>query len=62
MKELGYGDNYAYAHQYEGNFVYQEFMPEKLSNVNLFKAGSSKKEQEIKNQLEQLWGKKYPSL
>jgi putative ATPase len=62
MRELGYGDNYAYAHQYEGNFVYQEFMPEKLSNVNLFKAGSSKKEQEIKNQLEQLWGKKYPSL
>jgi putative ATPase len=62
MKELGYGDNYAYAHQYEGNFVYQEFMPEKLSNVNLFQAGSSKKEQEIKNQLEQLWGKKYPSL
>jgi putative ATPase len=62
MKELGYGDNYAYAHQYEGNFVFQEFMPEGLSNVNLFQAGSSKKEQEIKNQLEQLWGKKYPSL
>ena len=62
MKELGYGDNYAYAHQYEGNFVYQEFMPEKLSNINLFQAGSSKKEQEIKNQIEQLWGKKYPSL
>ena len=62
MKELGYGENYAYAHQFKGNFIYQEFMPEGLSNINLFRAGSSKKEQEIKNQLEQLWGKKYPSL
>ena len=62
MKELGYGDNYAYSHQFEGNFVYQEFMPEGCSNFNLFEAGSSKKEQEIKNQLQQLWGKKYPSL
>lgn len=62
MKELGYGDDYAYSHNYDGNFVYQEFLPEKLSNVNLFLAGSSKKEQEIKTQLQQLWGKKYPSL
>ncbi len=62
MKELGYGENYSYAHQFEGNFVFQEFMPDELSNINLFHAGSSKKEQEIKNQLEQLWGKKYPSL
>ena len=62
LKELGYGDNYAYAHQFEGNFVYQEFMPERCSNFNLFEAGSSKKEQEIRNQLQQLWGKKYPSL
>jgi putative ATPase len=62
MKELGYGDNYEYAHQYDGNFVYQEFMPENLSNYNLFQAGSSKKEQEIKNQIELLWGKKYPTL
>jgi putative ATPase len=62
MKELGYGENYEYAHQYDGNFVFQEFMPENLSNINLFHAGSSKKEQEIKNQIENLWGKKYPTL
>lgn len=62
MKDLGYGGNYAYSHQFEGNFVYQEFMPEQLSSVNLFQAGSSKKEQEIKQQINQLWGKKYPTL
>jgi len=62
MKEIGYGENYEYAHQYDGNFVFQEFMPENLSNINLFHAGSSKKEQEIKNQIENLWGKKYPTL
>jgi putative ATPase len=61
MKELGYGENYAYSHQYEGNFVYQEFMPNGLSNHNFFHPGSSKKEQEIGNQLNQLWGAKYQS-
>ncbi len=60
MKELGYGANYAYSHQFEGNFVQQEFMPEAISNVNLFEAGSSKKEQEIKQQIKQLWEAKYP--
>ena len=60
MKDLGYGANYAYSHQYEGNFVQQEFMPEAISSVNLFEAGSSKKEQEIKQQIERLWEAKYP--
>ncbi|MES2587433.1 MAG: replication-associated recombination protein A [Bacteroidota bacterium] len=59
MKELGYGENYQYAHQFEGNFVHQEFMPEHISNSNFFHAGSSKKEQEIKELIQKLWGDKY---
>jgi putative ATPase len=61
MKELGYGDNYAYAHQYDGNFVYQEFLPEQISHSSFFEAGSSKKEQEINQLINQLWGQKYHS-
>src|SRR5690606_8284053 len=33
MKELGYGDNYQYAHNYENNFANQEFMPDILKNT-----------------------------
>jgi putative ATPase len=30
MKELGYGEAYAYAHNYEGNFIAHEFLPEEI--------------------------------
>lgn len=59
MKDLGYGKGYKYSHEYPGNFVEQEFLPEEISNLNFFKAGSSKKEQEIEQHIIQLWGKKY---
>jgi len=59
MKELGYGKGYLYSHDYDGNFVRQEFMPEAISNLSFFKAGSSKKEQEIKELINALWGDKY---
>jgi putative ATPase len=60
MKDLGYGEGYKYAHEYENNFIQQDFMPEALSNTNFFHAGSSRKEQEISEQIKQLWGTKYP--
>ncbi len=59
MKDLGYGKGYKYSHEYPGNFVEQEFLPQEISNINFFKAGSSKKEQEIEQHIIQLWGKKY---
>ena len=59
MKDLGYGKGYKYSHEYPGNFVEQEFLPQEISNLNFFKAGSSKKEQEIEQHIIQLWGKKY---
>ena len=60
MKDLGYGEGYKYAHEYENNFIQQDFMPEALSKTNFFHAGSSRKEQEISEQIKQLWGTKYP--
>jgi len=36
MKDLGYGQNYKYAHNYENNFTEEEFLPESLSGTQLY--------------------------
>lgn len=59
MKELGYGEGYKYSHDFPGNFVAQEFMPEEISQVNFFHPGSSSKEQEIGRQIYEKWKDKY---
>lgn len=59
MNELGYGAEYKYAHNYEGNFTEQEFLPEVISGTNFFEAGSSKKEQETKQFIDFHWKDKY---
>ena len=59
MKELGYGDNYKYSHNYNNNFISQEFLPPEIKNSNLYKTGNNSKEASIKNHLENLWGNKY---
>ncbi|NBW59925.1 MAG: replication-associated recombination protein A, partial [Crocinitomicaceae bacterium] len=47
MKELNYGKDYLYSHDFPGNFAVQEFLPEELKGMNFFNAGSNAKEQEI---------------
>lgn len=59
MKELGYGKDYLYSHDFPGNFVQQEFLPDEVKGTQFFQAGSSKKEQEIQETIHQLWGPKY---
>jgi len=59
MKDLGYGEDYKYAHNYANNFVDQEFLPNELSGTNFFEAGRSAREQEIKKTISNLWGGKY---
>ena len=59
MTELGYGDGYLYSHDYPGNFVQQDFLPEKIRTTNFFTPGSSKKEQEIAEIIQRLWDNKY---
>lgn len=60
MKNLGYGDNYNYSHNFENNFITQEYLPNEINSTNFFVAGSSTREQEIKSTIQNLWGKKYP--
>ena len=59
MKDLGYGNDYQYAHQFENNFIEQNYMPDGLQNINFFHPGSNKKEQEIAEQIQKLWKDKY---
>lgn len=59
MKELGYGEGYKYSHDFPGNFVQQDFLPEEIAGKNFFKAGSSTKEKEIETKIAELWGKRY---
>ena len=59
MKQLGYGENYLYSHDFPGNFAEQEFLPSEIKGTNFFQAGSSSKEQEIAQTISTLWKDKY---
>jgi putative ATPase len=59
MKDLNYGTNYKYAHDFGGNFVNQEFMPDEIVGTNFFIPGSSPKEIELKKLIDNLWPNKY---
>ena len=61
MKDLNYGKDYAYAHDYDGNFVDMEFMPEQLSGHKLYIPGDNPRENEMKSFLESRWKDKYKS-
>lgn len=59
MKDLNYGKDYQYAHQYEGNFVNLEFMPEKVKGKKLYNPGNNPRENEIRAHMRNLWKEKY---
>ncbi len=59
MKELGYGDNYQYAHNYENNFAPHEFLPEEIKNTKLYNPGNNQRENAQREFLKQRWKEKY---
>ncbi|NWJ50181.1 MAG: replication-associated recombination protein A [Bacteroidetes bacterium] len=59
MKDIGYGKSYLYAHDYEGNFADQEFLPDKVSGQKLYDPQNNPRENELRNRLKQLWKNKY---
>lgn len=59
MKQLGYGDGYKYAHDYEGHFVKQQFMPDELTEERLWQPQANAAEQKLKDRMQALWGDKY---
>ena len=59
MKTLGYGEEYKYAHDYEQNFVAQEFLPKGIENTTFYAPGENAREQAQKDFLKQRWKDKY---
>jgi putative ATPase len=59
MKELGYGEGYKYAHDYSGNFVADEFLPEDISGRTFYKPQDNPREKEINKKLSAMWKGKY---
>ena len=59
MKELGYSDGYKYAHDYTGNFVDQEFLPDALRGTKFYEPGDNPRENETRKLLQWRWQQKY---
>lgn len=59
MKEIGYGKEYKYAHDYNNNFVEMEFLPEKIKHSKFYDPGNNPKENEIRAKLKTIWKGKY---
>ncbi|NLR64399.1 replication-associated recombination protein A [Chitinophaga varians] len=59
MKEMGYSKGYAYAHDYDSNFVEQEFLPDAIKGTKLYDPGKNAREDELRRHLKQLWKDKY---
>jgi putative ATPase len=59
MKELNYGKDYKYSHNYEGNFAEQEFMPPEISGETFYEPGDNAAEARTRAHLKELWKEKY---
>jgi len=59
MKEEGYGKGYQYAHDYPGNFVQQEFLPDEIKGTRLYDPGKNAREEEMRKRLKAMWQEKY---
>lgn len=57
MKELGYGEDYKYAHDYPGNFVDQQYLPNEIVDIKLYEPGENARENEIKKFIFNRWKK-----
>ena len=59
MKDLDYGKEYQYSHNYPNSFVEQEFMPDEISGTKLYEPGENQRENQFKEFLKNRWKDKY---
>jgi putative ATPase len=59
MKELGYGEEYKYSHDYANNFAEQEFLPEAISGTPIYEPGNNTRENTTREFLKNRWKDKY---
>ncbi|ATA71763.1 replication-associated recombination protein A [Capnocytophaga sputigena] len=59
MKELGYGKDYQYAHDYEHNFAFQDYLPDELQGETFYEPSDNPRENALRDYLKKLWGDRY---
>ena len=59
MKELDYGKNYQYAHNFENNFVQQEYVPKEIKNSQFWEPQQNAAENKMLEYMKKLWKDKY---
>ena len=59
MKELGYGDEYQYSHNYANNFSEQEYLPDAIQETKFYEPGNNARENELRKFLQNRWKDKY---
>ena len=56
MKELDYGKEYKYSHDYNNNFVKQDYLPKELKNTRFWEAQNNISEAKMQEFMKKLWG------
>lgn len=59
MKELGYGKEYKYAHDYENNFVRQDYLPKEIADRRFWHVQNNPAEEKLLERLKALWGERF---
>jgi putative ATPase len=59
MKDIDYGKDYQYAHNFENNFVSQQFLPDKLEGTVFYQPQKNAREEELRKFLKERWKDKY---
>ncbi len=59
MKELGYGKDYLYSHDYPQNFAFQDYLPEELQGKTFYEPSDNPRENALREALKKLWGERY---
>ena len=59
MKELGYGEDYKYSHEYANNFAEQEYLPNEIKNTPIYVPGNNSRENSTREFLKNRWKDKY---
>lgn len=59
MKNMNYGKGYQYSHMGEGNFIPQEYLPEKIAGTKFYEPGNNARELELRKLLKERWKDKY---
>jgi putative ATPase len=59
MKQIGYGKDYSYAHDFENNFIHQDYLPAEIKDQVLYSPQANPREEADRKRLRELWKKKY---